>query len=300
VKWVIGLLESLKLTQCVPVGVIPFGTGNDTARTLGWGGYSPSNLVDRGLVGFRHIVGGFCVGRPQQFDTWRVQIRIRKGGRFMVVGSDRKESENVAMTQAGMADENMINYFSIGMDAQISYDFAKNRKKTQAMNKMTYGVQGFLKTICPPPKVLPMCVSVKADGEKLDEINPNAIAFVFQNIKSYASGIDVWSRSRNRMHPNTVFNDQDEGDGKLEFMTITSSPQVVLGSLSRECQAGRYEIDISRAAQVYIQIDGEPYLVERPKSVTIIRGRPATMLRRRQTGGASANTTSGAATKSPA
>ena len=52
VKWVIGLLESLKLTQCVPVGVIPFGTGNDTARTLGWGGYSPSNLVDRGLVGF--------------------------------------------------------------------------------------------------------------------------------------------------------------------------------------------------------------------------------------------------------
>ena len=38
VGWVLSAMDSLGLSYFPPVAVIPIGTGNDLARTLGWGG----------------------------------------------------------------------------------------------------------------------------------------------------------------------------------------------------------------------------------------------------------------------
>jgi hypothetical protein len=43
VKWMISELAGIECPQ-VPLGVIPFGTGNDMSRVLGWGGHAPQFL----------------------------------------------------------------------------------------------------------------------------------------------------------------------------------------------------------------------------------------------------------------
>ena len=45
--WVTSVMEKAGVDfSKVPLGIIPFGTGNDFSRVLGWGGYVPSGLGD--------------------------------------------------------------------------------------------------------------------------------------------------------------------------------------------------------------------------------------------------------------
>ena len=69
-------------------------------------------------------------------------------------------------------------------------------------------------------------------------------------------------------------------DGLLELLTVRTAPQIPLGHMSKEAQAKSYDLDLREADALYMQIDGEPFYVEKPESVRLERASTVTLLRR--------------------
>ena len=251
------------------------------SRSLGWGGSAPWSLVNTGLIRFRDLCDDFRRATPIKADMWHVVVKIKKDGKVLTVGSDRRIRVDKEKTDSKRIDENMINYFSIGIDAKISFDFARNRKSTQLLNKMEYGLQGARKTFFPTPTLGTTCkTKVSVNGKIIENLDPNAVAYIFHNIQSYGAGMDIWRDAYNRTHFPIKFGPQRVDDGLLELLTVRTAPQIPLGHMSKEAQAKSYDLDLREADALYMQIDGEPFYVEKPESVRLERANTVTLLRR--------------------
>jgi len=147
VTWILTALEQCKkihnhLNQ-YPVAIVPLGTGNDLARSLGWGGYL---TAVRDIV---QVLKWVVEAKPVYMDQWRVVLRphaalspmhkLRSCGSHpqavtdattkvqllgelqVALGSipERSISENV-----GQSDEVFLgfwqNYLSMGLDAKVT------------------------------------------------------------------------------------------------------------------------------------------------------------------------------------
>lgn len=111
-NWVVTLLSTFYgiTSDCKrpPLAIIPFGTGNDMSRSLGWGkSMSRSNLC---YVG-RLIENISTSKHMEDVDVWSVVVRR----------TDTGESTK----------HQMINYISFGQDAAITGDYANIRKVAQ-------------------------------------------------------------------------------------------------------------------------------------------------------------------------
>jgi diacylglycerol kinase (ATP) len=57
VMWAVEEMVKYKIEvdKC-PIGIVPFGTGNDFSRVLGWGGSAPSELIGTHLNALKGMV----------------------------------------------------------------------------------------------------------------------------------------------------------------------------------------------------------------------------------------------------
>ena len=129
VGWVLSVIDEVHFDNPPAVSILPLGTGNDLARTLGWGGGYNNESME---VFLNKVINGKVVN----LDRWTVKTKLinKKDNQ---TAKDDNVKENLPLKV-------LNNYFSIGADAKIALDFHEAREKnpdlftSQAFNKIEY------------------------------------------------------------------------------------------------------------------------------------------------------------------
>jgi diacylglycerol kinase (ATP) len=156
-SWLLGVVSDLKLSQSPPVATVPLGTGNNLPFSFGWGKKNPATDQEA-VKSFLGLVKG---AREMSIDSWHIIMRMRAPQEgpcdpiaplepphslhafHRVSHSDSLNVEGYHTFRGGF-----WNYFSMGMDAQVSYEFHSERKrnpekfKNQLTNQGTYAKLG--------------------------------------------------------------------------------------------------------------------------------------------------------------
>lgn len=88
--WVVEELVKcgVDLSKC-PIGIVPFGTGNDFSRVLGWGGESSGNL-GQSLGELRTLIKQWMNADICDFDIWEVNVYTTESGFFRKIIKTRQ------------------------------------------------------------------------------------------------------------------------------------------------------------------------------------------------------------------
>jgi hypothetical protein len=192
IKWVMSELAERGLAD-VCIAAVPFGTGNDLSRVLGWGGGQPSpSLTGSLFADLRAHTRLVAKAQPTLFDIWEVTMSAApsaEGGGFFNVRDGVEAALNQGRTSAlaeslgaggaagGAAGgdqvhvELMMNYFSIGADAAMCFDFERNRPKgSAALNKLVYAIEGGKQQVLAYkyPPIVEVCASIVAGAGAAD------------------------------------------------------------------------------------------------------------------------------------
>mmetsp|Transcript_6660 Transcript_6660/g.24693 ORF Transcript_6660/g.24693 Transcript_6660/m.24693 type:complete len:547 (+) Transcript_6660:74-1714(+) len=278
-------------TEKLGIAIMPLGTGNDLSRTFGWGsGFKASSSLSDLLAKVERA-------EKTELDRWRlIAVPSEQRGQGLRrlptnlegalesaptdvnagVGEARKDgptpSEEVPdeFVPEGSIDNVFCNYFSVGIDARVSYAFHNERQtrpqrfSSQTKNKMIYVEKalsdgGYCSCTGPEKSLLSSFLQVEVDVEGDGNFVPMEIpkgtrGIVVLNLRSYAGGSDL--AGRGTYH-----------DGKLQIVYISNMRQMgrVLG-LNRicgcvhaphfaECKALKFRFTES----LHMQVDGEPW-----------------------------------------
>lgn len=295
VGWILGSIVELCLEnhkRIPPVGVIPLGTGNDLARSFGWGGSFPilwRSAVKRYLD--RAVSGQIC-----RLDSWQIMLTPMIGGQELKLPPTfRPQQAPTHQIGYGIEDGSFsnnstsykgtfYNYFSIGMDAQIAYGFhhLRNEKPYLARgpitNKIIYSGYGCAQGwFCTPFSANPRVRGINkivqihikrqscSDWEIL-RIPSSVRSVVALNLHNYASGRNPWGHPRPDYLEKRGFVEAHPDDGLLEIFGLKEgwhSSFVMLDLITAmhlaQVAAIKLELRSVRRKRAYLQMDGEPW-----------------------------------------
>lgn len=287
VGWVLSVLDEMDFGENLPaVSILPLGTGNDLARTLGWGGGYNNESMELFL---NKVINGNVV----QLDRWTIKTELIKNritSSNENVGEDSqtpsrrgsKSSDSHSNAKATLPLTVVNNYFSIGADSKIALDFHEAREKnpeqftSQAFNKIEY-VRSYNKELINQSckNTIQSIKVLECDGvdclPKIKEMNCHSIVIV--NIPSYMAGKKPWKNGEEG------FSDQSYSDGKLEIVGFHTADFIFL-------QMGMHGDHIAQASKIRIvtdiplpmQVDGEPVLLQ-PSEIIIERKNQVNMIK---------------------
>ncbi|KAL0917374.1 hypothetical protein M5K25_012428 [Dendrobium thyrsiflorum] len=155
--WLLGVVSDLKLSRPPPIATVPLGTGNNLPFSFGWGKKNPG--TDRQSV--ERFLNQVMNAREMKIDSWHIIMRMRppKEGSCDPIAPLELPHSLHAFHRVSHTDSLNVegydtfrggfwNYFSMGMDAQVSYAFHSERKlhpekfKNQLVNQSTYAKLG--------------------------------------------------------------------------------------------------------------------------------------------------------------
>nr|XP_011460120.1 PREDICTED: diacylglycerol kinase 5 isoform X1 [Fragaria vesca subsp. vesca] len=288
--WLLGVVSDLKLAHPPPIATVPLGTGNNLPFAFGWGKKNPGTDPRAVELFLRQVKGA----KEMKIDSWHLLMRMKipKGGPLDPIAplelphslhSFGRVSETNELNMDGFHTfrGGFWNYFSMGMDAEVSYAFHSERKlhpekfKNQLVNQSTYAKlgcsqgwfspslsQNSARNIAQFAKVMIM----KNRGDQWEELflPPGIKSIVCLNLPSFSGGFNPWGTpsrwKRNQFTPPFV------DDGHLEVVGFTSAWHGLVllapkGHGTRLAQAHRIKFLFHKGAidQTYMRIDGEPW-----------------------------------------
>ncbi|KAF7140179.1 hypothetical protein RHSIM_Rhsim06G0192200 [Rhododendron simsii] len=289
--WLLGVVCDLKLPRSPPIATVPLGTGNNLPFAFGWGKKNP-DTNSQSVVAFLDQVRN---AKEMKIDSWHILMRMRapKEGScdpiappelphslhafHRVTQDDTLNKEGFHTFRGGF-----WNYFSMGMDAQVSYAFHSERKlhpekfKNQLVNQSTYakivGEQGwffaslrhpFSRNIAQLAKVRIM----KRPGQWEDLQIPRSIrSIVCLNLPSFSGGLNPWGTPNRKKMRYRDLTAPYVDDGLIEVVGFRNAWHGLVllapsGHGTRLAQANRIRFEFHKGAaeHTFMRIDGEPW-----------------------------------------
>lgn len=266
VGWIMNTIFEKKVHPLPEIAILPLGTGNDLSRVLLWGSETDSFSHDAAVDMLRHVIRADEI----KLDRWLLEM----WGAFTRIPLPQKHRHKVYF----------YNYFSLGVDAQVTLNFHKARESifyvlsSRMLNKLLYLCFGTHQVLQPDCEGMDKVLELYLDGEKIEL--PDLQSVVCLNIDSWGAGVQLGELSKGGEGDGIV---SSPSDGYLDVYGIVSSfhiAQLQVG-LSRPIRLGRARtVKIKLNDTVPVQADGEPWQ-QIPCEMTLHRVEQANVLKRK-------------------
>ncbi|XP_057460869.1 diacylglycerol kinase 5-like [Actinidia eriantha] len=289
--WLLGVVSDLKLSQPPPIATVPLGTGNNLPFSFGWGKKNPGTDP--------HSVKSFLdqvkKAKEMKIDSWHILMRMRaptQGACEPIAPLELPHSLHAFHRVSSTDTLNMEgyhtyrggfwNYFSMGMDAQVSYAFHSERKlhpekfKNQFVNQSTYAKLGctqgwFAASLFHPSSrniaQLAKIQVMKKHGNWQDlHISHSIRSIVCLNLPSFSGGFNPWGTPNAKKRRDRDLTPPFVDDGHLEVVGFRDAWHGLVllarnGHGTRLAQAHRIRFEFHKggAGHTFMRIDGEPW-----------------------------------------
>ncbi|CAG7860916.1 unnamed protein product [Brassica rapa] len=289
--WLLGVVCDLKLSHPPPVATVPLGTGNNLPFAFGWGKKNPG--TDTASVEL--FLDQVLKAKEMKIDNWHIVMRMKtpKEGPCDPLAPLELPHSLHAFHRVSSTDElNMEgyhtfrggfwNYFSLGMDAQVSYAFHSERKlhpekfKNQLVNQSTYVklgcTQGWFcaSLFHPASRNIAQLAKVKIankNGQWQDLDIPHSIrSIVCLNLPSFSGGLNPWGTPNPRKQRDRDLTPPFVDDGYIEVVGFRNAWHGLVllapnGHGTRLAQANRIRFEFRKGAadHTFMRMDGEPW-----------------------------------------
>ncbi|XP_006365995.2 diacylglycerol kinase 5-like isoform X1 [Solanum tuberosum] len=289
--WLLGVVSDLKLSQPPPIATVPLGTGNNLPFSFGWGKKNPGTDQNSVISFLKKVMDA----KEMKIDSWHILMRMRasKEGCCDPIAPLELPHSLHAFHRVSPSDDLNVegchtfrggfwNYFSMGMDAQVSYAFHSERKmhpekfKNQLVNQSTYARLGctqgwfFASLVHPSSRNIAQLAKVKImkkHGEWQDLDIPHSIrSIVCLNLPSFSGGLNPWGTPNSNKRRDRDLTPPFVDDGLIEVVGFRNAwhGMVLLapnGHGTRLAQAHgiRFEFHKGAADHTFMRIDGEPW-----------------------------------------
>lgn len=289
--WILGVISDLKLENPPPVATVPLGTGNNLPFSFGWGKKNPGTNRESA----KKFLSQVTKAKPMKVDSWHVIMRMRipQEGSLdplpplelphslhafkRVSQSDQLNEEGYHTFRGGF-----WNYFSLGMDAQVSYAFHAERKlhperfKNQLVNQGAYAMIGWSQGWFVAPLTHPSSrnilelakVKVLNKHGSWEELSiPRSIrSIVCLNLPSFSGGLNPWGTPNDKKSRERGLTPPYVDDGLIEVVGFRDGWHGLAiltpnghGTRLAQSHGIRFEFHKGAAKNTYMRMDGEPW-----------------------------------------
>ncbi|CAN6453331.1 unnamed protein product [Victoria cruziana] len=289
--WLLGVVCDLKLAHPPPVATVPLGTGNNLPFSFGWGKKNPG--TDQGSV--KSFLEQVKNAKEMKIDSWHILMKMKApaaGACDPIAPLELPHSlhafKRVSHTDSMKEDGydtfrgGFWNYFSIGMDAQVSYAFHSERKlhperfKNQVANQTTYAKLGWSQGWFAAPifhrasrniAQLAKVKVMKKPGHWDDLHIPRSIrSIICLNLPSFSGGFNPWGTPNSKKKRDRDLTAPYVDDGLIEVVGFRDGWHGLVllapkghGTRLAQARRVRFEFHKGAAEHTYMRMDGEPW-----------------------------------------